>query len=133
MLYCLHFDRTTLDFVIFQKFLSYTEWMIQGLPPLWFTNIATSLVCLILQNAASFPHLPYFIFLFTYMKVEEWQKQTRFLGEEKRYNAVCRLNGVSHATHPAHAVVDFVQHLGGVISQGDGLFMHCMCTKFYSK
>ena len=62
------------------------------------------------------------------MKVEEWQKRTRFLGEEKRYNAVCRLNEVAYATHPAHAVVDFVQHLGGVVSQGDGirwLFMHC--------
>ena len=81
------------------------------------------------------PHLPYFIFLFTYMKVEEWQKPTRFLGEEKRYNAVCGLNGVAYATHPAHAVVDFVQYLGDVVSQGDGirtLVVHALCTKFYS-
>ena len=109
--------------------------MIQGLPPLWFTNIATSLVCLILQNAASFPHLPYFIFLFTYMKVEEWQKQTRFLGEEKRYNTVCGLNEVAYATHPAHAVVNFVQHLGRCHFSGRWLFVHCALyttiTDFY--
>ena len=78
-----------------------------------------------MQNAPLFPHLPRFISLFTYI---ERQKPTRFLGEEKRYNAVCGINGVAYATHPAHALVDFVQHLGGVVSQGDGirwLFMHC--------
>ena len=44
---------------------------------------------------------------------------------------MCRLNEVAYATHPAHAVVNFVQHLGGVVSQGDGihwLFMLCAPT-----
>lgn len=61
------------------------------------------------------------------MKVEEWQKRTRFLGEKKQYNAVCRLNGVAYATHPAHAVVDFIQHLG-VVSFLREMVVHALCT-----
>ena len=62
------------------------------------------------------------------MKVEEWQKRTRFLGEEKRYNAVCRLNEVAYATHPAHSMVDFVQHLGVVSFLRETVFINCSCS-----
>ena len=117
--------------------MSYTGWTIQGLPPLWFTSVATSLVCFILQNAGSFLYIPPLFYFSVYIhEVEEWQKWTRFLGEEKRYNTACRLNEVAYATHPAHSVGRLcTTSRCGVVSQGDGihwLFMHCAPT-WYGK